>query len=96
MQVVQQLCSLLDELIGPLPRAPRANLIQFVADRPGHDHRYALDANKLRSELGWQPMYDFDSGLKATVRWYLDNEDWWGPLLQTNKPLERIGLQARI
>ena len=98
LQVVKQVCDLIDELVGPLSSGPRTNLINFVADRPGHDHRYAINSNKLRSELGWQPVYDFDSGLRATVRWYLDNEDWWAPLLQANKPLERVGLQpaARV
>ena len=93
LQVVKQLCSLLDEFVGPLPSGPRTELIHFVADRPGHDQRYAINSDKLRGELGWQPVYDFDSGLRATVRWYLDNDDWWGPLLQVNRPLERVGLQ---
>jgi dTDP-glucose 4,6-dehydratase len=55
--------------------------IEAVADRPGHDRRYALDANRVREELGWKPRYDFDTALKMTIDWYRQNEDWWRPLL---------------
>lgn len=74
LEVVQALCSLLDEL---LPHgAPHARLIGFVGDRPGHDRRYAIDAGKIASELGWQPAESFASGLRRTVNWYLDHQDW--------------------
>ena len=63
-------------------RVPAASLIEFVTDRPGHDTRYAIDAEKIMAELGYRPVEVFESGLSKTVQWYLDNEDWWTPLLQ--------------
>jgi dTDP-glucose 4,6-dehydratase len=59
---------------------PREELIEFVTDRPGHDARYAIDASRLENELGWRAAHDFESGIEATVQWYLDNEWWWQPL----------------
>lgn len=78
LAVVERICDILDRH-RPGDR-PRRSLITFVADRPGHDRRYAIDAAKIRRELGWQPKESFDSGIAATVRWYLENEWWWGPL----------------
>ncbi len=91
LQVVKALCSLLDEMH---PRgAPHERLITFVEDRPGHDHRYAIDATKIESELGWRARESFDTGLRKTVRWYLDNEDWWRPLLERSGYRgQRLGL----
>jgi dTDP-glucose 4,6-dehydratase len=77
LAVVRAICNSLDEL---LPHRPHAKLIAFVADRPGHDQRYAIDAAKIRGELGWRPRESFDSGLRKTVKWYLDNRDWWEPI----------------
>ncbi|GAB5511086.1 MAG: dTDP-glucose 4,6-dehydratase [Hyphomicrobiales bacterium] len=78
LQVVQQICAILDH---QRPQAkPYADLIEFVADRPGHDSRYAIDASKLENELGWGAAHDFDSGIAKTVEWYLANSWWWGPL----------------
>lgn len=78
IDVVTRICDMLDGLV-PSDR-PHAGLIRFVADRPGHDERYAIDAGKLERELGWKARHDFDSGLGVTVQWYLDNEWWWRPL----------------
>ena len=78
LEVVETICDLVDAA-APTGR-PRRDLIRFVQDRPGHDRRYAIDASRLKGELGWAPQQDFNQGLKATVRWYLDNETWWGPL----------------
>jgi len=75
LELVQRLCALLDEL-RPDAAGPHARLIRFVADRPGHDRRYAVDAGKLRRELGWQPRETLDTGLRKTVQWYLDHPDW--------------------
>ena len=78
--VVKQICALLDEMLPDSPHRPHERLITFVADRPAHDRRYAMDAAKLRRDLGWQPQESFDSGLRKTVRWYLDNRWWWEPI----------------
>jgi dTDP-glucose 4,6-dehydratase len=91
LQVVQMVCDLLDELAGPLAGGPRRNLITFVNDRPGHDRRYAIDATKLETELGWRAQETFDTGLRRTVQWYLDRMDWWEPL-RVRYAGERLGL----
>jgi dTDP-glucose 4,6-dehydratase len=95
IDVVQAIAALVDELAAPLPSSrPRAELISYVADRPGHDFRYAMDITKIERELGWQPSRTFESGLRETVRWFLDNETWWLPLLDRYGG-ERLGkLQA--
>jgi len=90
LQVVQRICKLLDKL-KPADK-PRGDLITYVTDRPGHDHRYAIDATKLENELGWRAREDFDSGMEKTVRWYLDNENWWRPLHDKIYGGERLGL----
>ena len=74
-QIVEAICTLLDEL-RPDPAGPHRRLIQFVADRPGHDRRYAIDARKIERELGWRPAESFESGIRKTVQWYLRNEAW--------------------
>jgi dTDP-glucose 4,6-dehydratase len=95
LEVVRRICDLVDAA-APTPNGVtrRQELIRFVTDRPGHDHRYAIDASKLRAELGWTPARNFESGLAETVRWYLDHEAWWRPLRQRYQG-ERIGLGAR-
>jgi dTDP-glucose 4,6-dehydratase len=70
---------------------PRRSLIAFVADRPGHDLRYAIDQTKIATELHWSPAYSFEDGLRHTVQWYLDNEAWWRPLVDA-KATDRRGL----
>lgn len=81
IDIVEQLCDLMDELVKDLPVSPAKKLITFVKDRPGHDRRYAMDISKIQKDLGWQPKYDFSTGLKQTVQWYLAHRDWWQPLL---------------
>jgi dTDP-glucose 4,6-dehydratase len=81
LDLVTMLCELMDELAPDLPVKPAKNLIAFVKDRPGHDRRYAIDATKIRTELGWQPQETVEGGLRKTIQWYLDNQDWWQPLL---------------
>lgn len=76
LEVVQTICAILDELLPASPHAPHARLIQFVADRPGHDRRYAMDISKIERELGWQPKESLRSGLEKTVRWYLSHPQW--------------------
>ncbi len=81
IDLVRMLCRLMDELAGDLPLRPSEELITFVKDRAGHDRRYAIDASKIQSDLGWQPSVTVEEGLRKTVQWYLENEDWWKPLL---------------
>jgi dTDP-glucose 4,6-dehydratase len=81
LTVVESICDLVDELAEPLDSGEsRRSLITFVADRPGHDQRYAIDQRKIQSELGWEPRHTFETGLRETVAWYIANESWWGPL----------------
>lgn len=76
LQVVKTICTLLDEMSAGSPVVPHEQLIAFVADRPGHDQRYAIDASKIERELGWSPRETFESGMRKTVAWYLDNRHW--------------------
>ncbi|PIE06999.1 MAG: dTDP-glucose 4,6-dehydratase [Rhodobacterales bacterium] len=78
LDLVKMICAILDE--ERPGAAPHEALITYVTDRPGHDHRYAIDASKIAAELGWVPSLTLDEGLRRTVRWYLDNEEWWRPL----------------
>jgi dTDP-glucose 4,6-dehydratase len=89
IDVVRRICEVLDRLV-PANR-PHEGLITFVTDRPGHDARYAIDATKLESELGWRAQETFDTGIEKTVQWYLDNEWWWRPL-RDRYDGQRLGL----
>jgi dTDP-glucose 4,6-dehydratase len=90
IDVVTQICRILDRLA---PRStPHEDLLTFVKDRPGHDARYAIDAGKLETELGWTAEETFDTGIEKTVRWYLQNEWWWRPLRDKVYAGERLGL----
>jgi dTDP-glucose 4,6-dehydratase len=89
IDVVRRICQVLDRLVPT--QTPRETLIRFVTDRPGHDARYAIDATKLETELGWRAREDFDSGIEKTVQWYLDNAWWWQPL-RDGYGGERLGL----
>ncbi len=91
LQVIDTLCDLLDELVPDSPHKPHAGLKTFVKDRPGHDQRYAIDAGKLKSELGWEPSESFESGMRRTVQWYLDNPDWVARVLDGSYQGERLG-----
>jgi dTDP-glucose 4,6-dehydratase len=90
LDVVRRICGLVDELRPA--REPRERLITFVQDRPGHDQRYAIDAGKIRRELGWSPAETFDTGLRKTVQWYLDNKAWCELVQGRGYKRERLGL----
>ena len=94
LQVVKAICATLDALRPRADGKPHESLIAYVADRPGHDHRYAIDATKLEGELGWTAQESFETGIRKTVQWYLDNEWWWGPILAKTYSGERLGLKA--
>jgi dTDP-glucose 4,6-dehydratase len=85
------LCQLLDELVPDSAHRPHASLKSFVADRPGHDQRYAIDSSKLQSELGWTPAETFETGMRRTVQWYLDNADWVSRVMDGSYLGQRLG-----
>ena len=93
IEVVRTICELLEELAPNKPQgvAHYADLITHVTDRAGHDVRYAIDASKIQRELGWTPQETFESGIRKTVQWYLDNKDWWQRVLDGSYKLERLG-----
>ena len=94
IDVVRAICDLLDEMCPDSAVVPRRSLIRFVADRPGHDLRYAIDASKIRRDLGWAPRETFESGLRKTVTWYLQNRGWWERVRSGVYRGERLGLGA--
>ncbi|MCU7932375.1 MAG: dTDP-glucose 4,6-dehydratase [Candidatus Thiodiazotropha sp. (ex Codakia rugifera)] len=91
LEVIETLCKLLDELVPDSPFRPHSQLKKFVKDRPGHDQRYAIDASKLERELGWTPQETFETGLRKTVIWYLDNTAWCQRVLDGSYRGERLG-----
>lgn len=93
IEVVKTICQILDDLQPQANGQPYETLITFVADRPGHDLRYAIDASKIQRELGWQPEETFDSGIRKTVQWYLDNLEWCRRVQDGSYQRERLGVQ---
>ena len=96
IDVVKAICGLLEELVLNKPDGVNSyqNLIEFVVDRPGHDIRYAIDASKIDRELGWKPQESFESGIRKTVEWYLNNEAWWSRVLDGSYSRERLGTKG--
>jgi dTDP-glucose 4,6-dehydratase len=94
LQVVEAICDLVDDRRPRPDGSSRRDLITFVADRPGHDLRYAIDATKIARDLGWRPREDFRSGLARTVDWYLANQSWWAPIRGGRYAGERLGLKG--
>lgn len=92
INIVKTICSTIDRLRPGLPHAPCESLITYVKDRPGHDRRYAIDASKIRAELGWVPRQDFVSGIESTVQWYMDNDEWVARIQSGDYRRERLGL----
>lgn len=93
IDIVQRICGIMDTLYPERPS--HYGLIKYVADRPGHDYRYAIDASRIQAELGWRPSVSLQSGLEFTVRWYLDNEAWWLPLRERVYGGARLGLHTK-
>ena len=91
LAVVRAICDTLDRLAPRDDGKTRRDQIRHVTDRPGHDQRYAIDPSKLERELGWKAIHSFDQGIKSTVRWYMENEDWWRPILEGEYAGERLG-----
>ncbi|EOK5702654.1 dTDP-glucose 4,6-dehydratase [Vibrio vulnificus] len=93
IEVVKTICSLLEELVPNKPQGvdQYLDLITYVKDRPGHDVRYAIDASKIERELGWKPQETFESGIRKTVEWYLNNQEWWSRVLDGSYSRERLG-----
>ena len=94
IDVVRSICAVLDEVLPDSPHRPHDALVEFVADRPGHDLRYAIDTTKVASQLGWTARESFDSGVRKTVLWYLENRDWWQPILDGTYQGQRLGLKS--
>ncbi len=94
LEVVQRICATLDRLRPRADGKAYESQITYVTDRPGHDHRYAIDPTKLERELGWTAQVTFDEGIEATTRWYLDNEWWWRPILAGTYSGERLGVKT--
>ena len=92
IEVVETLCSVLDEMVESPPVGGHASLIEFVTDRPGHDWRYAIDPGKVEAELAWHPLEDFESGIRKTVAWYMRNREWCDRVLTGRYNRERLGL----
>ena len=95
LALVRTLCAILDEELPQSPHRPHARLIAFVADRPGHDLRYSVDDGKVRRRFGWRPAETLESGLRKTVRWYIENRAWWEPIRSGVYHGERLGLAGR-
>ena len=91
IEVVTAICSILDRL-RPKAEGKYADQITYVTDRPGHDHRYAIDASKIRSDLGWTPSVTFEEGIEKTVAWYLENQSWWQDILNARYSTQRLGV----
>ncbi|MDP7608756.1 MAG: dTDP-glucose 4,6-dehydratase, partial [Candidatus Marinimicrobia bacterium] len=92
IDVVTIICSLLDEISPREDGSSYSDLITFVKDRPGHDFRYAIDAGKIRNDIGWSPNESFETGIRKTIHWYLDNQNWWKAIQDNNYRQERLGV----
>ena len=94
IEVVMRICETLDKVRPRADGKSYKEQLTYVADRPGHDHRYAIDPGKIERELGWTAQESFDSGIANTIRWYLDNEEWWRPLVTEKGAIQRVGLKG--
>ncbi len=94
LEVVKTVCTILDRLRPRADGQSYATQITYVADRPGHDKRYAIDATRIRDELDWEPAETFETGIEKTVAWYLDNRGWWEAIVADHKADQRRGLSV--
>ena len=92
IDIVNKICEKMNELAPRAGNGKYENLITYVTDRPGHDFRYAIDASKIRDDLGWQPKENFTSGIEKTINWYLDNKSWWQAIQDNTYQQERLGV----
>jgi len=94
LELVKTICKIIDDKkIGAVPNSE--SLITFVTDRPGHDNRYAINAEKIKNELGWEPAIQWDEGFEQTIEWYLENESWWRPLIKAGMFGQRLGTKTK-
>ena len=93
ISIVKTICLLLDEINPRKNGKSYSELITYVTDRPGHDLRYAIDAYKIKNELGWEPKETFETGIRKTILWYLKNEDWWRKIQDGKYRQERLGIE---
>jgi dTDP-glucose 4,6-dehydratase len=96
IDLVYSLCDILDEILPKSPHCPHKGLITFVRDRPGHDLRYAISITKIAEELGWYPRTEFHAALRKTVQWYVENKEWWAPLLNRSADIAHGNLRASV
>ena len=95
IDLAKTLCAAMDEIAPASPHTPHGGLIEFVADRPGHDFRYAIDASKIKGELGWRPSVGIEEGLARTARWYVENDWWWRAIRARGFDGDRLGLGGK-
>ena len=96
IDIVNAICSILDELKPRSNNQPYSEFITYVTDRPGHDFRYAIDASKIKNDLGWTPKETFNTGIRKTIQWYLDHEDWWRKIQDGTYNQERLGIEKSV
>jgi dTDP-glucose 4,6-dehydratase len=94
IDIIRKICVLMDEFLAESKVIKHESSIEFVKDRPGHDLRYAIDPTKIEKDLGWKPAYSFDEGLRNTVKWYIENQDWCEQIFNGSYRLERLGLEG--
>ena len=94
IDIVKIICDIMDEL-KPSKKGSYRDLITFVNDRPGHDKRYAVDSTKIQTTLKWEPKESFSTGIKKTINWYLNNDDWWRKIQGNNYNQQRLGLKTK-
>jgi dTDP-glucose 4,6-dehydratase len=94
INLVKNICAIMDEMVKSPAVSDHSNLITFVKDRPGHDLRYAIDPHKIETGLGWKSSINFEEGLRKTIKWYIENQEWCNHILDGSYRLERIGLEG--